>query len=289
MFPSTDTTCTTSRVISKGCGASKPLRMPLRWPEFGGPIDREDERRDFGRNGSFLVIRQLYQDVQGFNEFFDKQAQTAGGRTGTAGQSYGDPEWLKSKLVGRWKNGSSTALHPHRPGSMETEEERWRNNEFLFGEEDSQGRGCPLGAHIRRANPRDSLNPHDPKELPVSNRHRLLRRGRTYVEQHKGGHQETGTMFMCLNANIERQFEFIQQSWLNSETFHGLKDERDPIAASSGGSTYSNQKSFDYSIPTSSVTRQVKGLSAFVELRGGGYFFMPSKRSLEFLCFHSTD
>ena len=86
-------------------------------------------------------------------------------------------------------------------------------------------------------------------------------------------------MFMCLNANIKRQYEFIQQTWLNRDSFHDLSGERDPIA----GSKIDGE--FDYSIRNDTITHKVCGMNAFVELRGGGYFFLPSRRSLEFLSF----
>ncbi|MFX5660650.1 hypothetical protein ABTE05_20005, partial [Acinetobacter baumannii] len=83
------------------------------------------------------------------------------------------------------------------------------------------------GAHIRRAFPRDSLSPGDALGLAVTNRHRLLRRGRPYRDAEGGA---AGTLFMCLNADIERQFEFGQQTWLAAPGFHGLESERDPFA-----------------------------------------------------------
>ena len=260
--------------------ASTPDARPLLWPEFGGPPDTPDQRRDFGRNGSFLVIRQLAQNVEKFDQF---AAQTAANAPPGSPQS--DPNWTKSRMMGRWANGSSIVLNPHHPGPMDSPAHVERESEFLLGKEDGQGRKCPLGAHVRRANPRDSLNSTDPRELEVSNRHRLLRRGRNYqIKNDDGSVAERGTMFMCLNANIERQFEFVQQSWLNAENFHGLSAERDPIAGNSGA-VDGDGAPFDFTIPTASVPDRISGLSAFVELRGGGYFFMPSRRSLEFLSY----
>ncbi len=272
---------------------STPAELPHRWPNFGGPVDQKEAARDFGRNGTFLVIRQLMQDVQKFDDFVDDVVnnQSIGGYVNsltTAGSNVPsvDHEWVRSRLMGRWSNGSSVVLNPDRPATHQTVETAKADNEFLFGKDDPQGLSCPLGAHVRRANPRDGLNPQSRDEIVVTNRHRLLRRGRTYEVTHADGTKEVGTMFMCLNADIERQFEFVQQTWLNGETFHGLVQERDPIAASSGGAVNDRPgKTFDYSVPTPRVTAQIKGLSAFVELRGGGYFFLPSRRSIEFLCY----
>ena len=41
--------------------------------------------------------------------------------------------------------------------------------------------------------------------------------------------EERGLMFLCLNANISRQFEFIQQTWANNTKFHGMYQDRDPL------------------------------------------------------------
>ncbi len=98
--------------------------------------------------------------------------------------------------------------------------------------------------------------------------------GRTYAPQ---AGQKPGLMFMCLNGDIERQFEFVQQTWLGSETFHGLSGERDPLAGNLSGCPNG------YTIPTRDGPVRLKPMSRFVTPRGGGYFFLPGKRLLEFL------
>jgi hypothetical protein len=94
--------------------------------------------------------------------------------------------------------------------------------------------GCPIGAHIRRANPRDSLGAGGAAAEASANRHRLVRRGRSYGPPLPPGEVnddevERGLMFVCLNADIERQFEFVQQNWINNPAFGGLYAERDPL------------------------------------------------------------
>ena len=102
------------------------------------------------------------------------------------------------------------------------------DNDFLFGVEDPEALRCPFGAHIRRANPRDSLMPGSMDQVSISNRHRIYRVGRLY-EPEQG--RDPGLLFMCLNGDIERQFEFIQQTWLVSPAFHGLVGEQDPLTS----------------------------------------------------------
>ena len=118
--------------------------------------------RDFGRNGTYLVFRQLEQDVQGFTTFV-KSA------TGTEGSPQ-DADELAARLVGRRHDGTPLVSGGSDGG---------RANEFGFSS-DPHGFACPIGSHIRRANPRDSLLDDPAAALKSANRHRLLRRGRPY-------------------------------------------------------------------------------------------------------------
>jgi deferrochelatase/peroxidase EfeB len=147
------------------------------------------------------------------------------------------------------------------------------DNDFLFGTEDPQALHCPFGAHIRRANPRESFEPGSLEQLAITNRHRIMRVGRFYRPT---GDQKEGIFFMCLNGDLERQFEFIQQTWLQSPTFHGLANERDPLLADPG-------RQGSYTIPSRAGPLRVGGLQRFVQTRGGGYFFLPGRRLLTYL------
>ena len=234
-----------------------PADMPKRFPMFESNAGRSWQMRDFGRNGSFLVIRQLQQDTAKFEEYCKKTAVTEGKTA----------EFIAAKMVGRWPNGSSLLKNPYAPGASNGSGDE---NEFLYGDTDPQGIKCPFGSHVRRANPRDSLNTESPDELSVSNRHRLLRRGRPYVKDGK-----RGVMFMCFNADIERQFEFVQSSWLCAAAFHGLNEELDPLTAQHDGNILS--------VPSPDAAARYRDIPSFTTMRGGGYFFMPGVRSLHFL------
>jgi deferrochelatase/peroxidase EfeB len=111
------------------------------------------------------------------------------------------------------------------------------------------------------------------------NLHRILRRGRVYgpglpddAETDDG--VERGLVFLAVNANLERQFEFIQQTWSNNPKFACLYDEQDPLLGtpSTQGGTFTMQGS--------PFARRLKGLPSFVTVRGGGYFFLPGLRAL---------
>ena len=228
-------------------------------------------RADLGRNGSYLVFRQLRQDVAAFWQFLGGAAQ--GDRAAMMR--------LAAKMVGRWPSGAPLVLAPDAdlPALADA-------NDFAYHEHDRRGTRCPVGAHIRRTNPRDSLDPAPGpgRSWAINRRHRLLRRGREYGpplprEQALAGDDgaERGLHFMCLNANIQRQFEFVQHTWLNNPKFAGLYDDSDPITAPSvpNGGTFT--------IPTDGVRERMTGVPRFVSVRGGAYFFLPGVAALRYL------
>jgi Dyp-type peroxidase family len=214
--------------------------------------------RDFGRNGTYLVMRQLEQHVDLFKQLVASQPG------GEAAQ-----ELFAAKLVGRQKDGSPLVASRG-------------DNDFGFYAEDRYGFSCPVGSHIRRANPRDSLadpsmniSPDDAQALV--NRHRMIRRGRLYGEYGPKAKGERGLLFVCLNANLQRQFEFVQQHWINGPKFGGLDEERDPLVGvqpDGGGSM---------TIQARPLSHRIDGIEQFVTVRGGAYFFLPGVRALKFL------
>ena len=235
--------------------------------------------RDLGRNGTYLVIRQLEQDVDSFKQFLSETAKKLKGRQGVPADldEYQLGEWLAAKIVGRWRDGTSLVRYPHAPGTgWDGKREREPDNSFLFGAEDPLGERCPYGSHIRRTNPRESFTPGSTDQLAISNRHRMLRVGRSYAANPAKDIPRPGLMFMCINADIERQFEFIQQTWAMSTHFQGLDGEVDPILGR-------GLKGGRLTVPTEEGPLLVTGFKDFVTVRGGGYFFMPSRRAICYL------
>ena len=229
--------------------------------------------RDFGRNGSYLVVRQLEQDVEGFWDAMASFSRTSSGEVDPAAAVR-----LAAKCVGRWPSGAPLVKSPDR------DDEALRDDDdFMYAKEDPRGLACPIGSHIRRTNPRDSLEPGPAESLVVVNRHRIVRRGRSYGPPlapfaHETEKKERGLFFMCLNANIRRQFEFIQQTWANNVKFDGLYEDKDPLIGDQppdGGGTFT--------IPEVPVRRRLQKLSRFVRVRGGEYFFLPGVRGVRFL------
>jgi Dyp-type peroxidase family len=233
-------------------------------------------RADLGRNGSYLVLRQLRQDVPGFWHYVDAATRLRDGSS--------DPHArvrLAAKVVGRWPSGAPLVLAPDADDPTLGDA-----NDFAYHELDPRGARCPVGAHIRRSHPRDSLDPHPGSgdSWKINRRHRILRRGREYgtsltIEEALAGvdTSERGLNFMCLNANIQRQFEFINHTWLNNPKFDRLYDDADPITAPSApfGGTFT--------IPTEGVRERVTNVPRFVSVKGGAYFFLPGLAALRYL------
>jgi len=255
-----------------------------RFPDFGDS-NLSDAPRDLGRNGSYLVIRELKQDVKAFEAFTEDTAQklNEGGYKDLykiVGQCP-DKEWIKAKLMGRWTNGrpliGNPVFKPSNPNTRPAETE----NDFTYGEDDPHGLACPFGSHIRRTNPRDSKLPGDEGALDISNRHRILRRGRPY---HREDTDEKGLFFACFCTDINRQFEFVQQAWSNASSFHGLENEPDPITGACPVSSITGEaQDRIFSIPTSAGPIKIEGLKNFVQVMAGGYFFVPSRSALSWL------
>ncbi len=248
-----------------------------RFPRYGDQ-SAAAELRDLGRNGSFMVIRQLHQDVSGFEEAIERHAKALATKYRDLSAFTGakiNAEWVAAKIIGRWRDGSPLVGNPTEPADLTDED--IPENDFAYGTDDPRGLQCPLGAHIRRANPRDSLEPGDADEQRITNRHRLLRRGRSYDYSRDGAERRKGLLFVALCADIERQFEFVQRTWSNATSFHGLTGEPDPLLGSRLMTTGK------FTIPTAPGPIQIDDMRSYVTLRAGGYFFLPSRAAIQYL------
>jgi Dyp-type peroxidase family len=229
---------------------------------------------DLGLNGSYMVVRELEQDVAAFWQNMEENA---------AAMRAQDPvhcahitaDWLAERIIGRDKEGH--LLCPG--GKMKATDRDLPDNDFLFHARDPYGAGCPLGSHVRRANPRDTLAPREQERqalLAAANNHRILRRGRKFgpkVDDPKTADgKERGLLFICLNTDIARQFEFVQQIWLLNSNFATLFGEVDPLIGPEGRMTIAEQP-----------LRRTVHVKTFVKMAGGDYFFLPSLPALRYL------
>jgi deferrochelatase/peroxidase EfeB len=260
----------------------------------------QPQKKDLGRNGTYLVMRQLEQDVRGFWQFVDKAA-------------HADPEKrvrLAEAMVGRALDGAPLVAVQDKPiPGIGDDEKDHAYNQFTYAS-DPNGDRCPFGAHIRRSNPRNADFPNPVKgmishlvqtfgflrkgirdDLMSPTRfHRLVRRGREYGDEltledalsdkpDPSGH---GLHFICLNSNIARQFEFVQGAWLMSTKFNGLSEESDPLMGNREPVRGCPDPNL-FSIPNrNGLSERCAGLPQFVTVRGGAYFFLPSIRALRY-------
>ena len=93
-----------------------------------------------------------------------------------------------------------------------------------------------MGAHIRRVHPRDAFGFNG----QLINRRRITRRGLPYGRFVPEGEpvddtEERGIVFMVLNASLFRQFEFVQQQWVQYGNDARLGNEKDMLLGNHGG------------------------------------------------------
>jgi Dyp-type peroxidase family len=244
-------------------GTGGPLKAGefiLGYPDEDGPGPPVPQPEILSRNGSYMAYRRLQEHVGMFREFLRQHSKTPE-----------EQEWVAAKLMGRWRSGAPLVLAPERDDPALAVDPT-RNNNFDYGKMDPYGYAVPLGAHIRRMNPRDTG--------ANVNRRRMIRRGATYGPPLPDGVQddgiERGIAAFVICASLIRQFEFAQNVWINDPTFHELGNERDPIAGNQDGT-------FDMTIPKRPIRKKIRGLPAFTTVKGGAYFFLPGIRALRYL------
>ncbi len=257
-------------------GAYRPFapgEFVLGHPDEAGDLAGEGMPPRLVENGTFVVYRKLEQDVLGFRRYVSETARRAGE----------SPELIAAKLMGRWQNGlplvapaASQQLAAAR--GTPANDVAVNLNDFGYAG-DPSGAACPLGAHIRRANPRDASG-----FSLLSDRHRLLRRGMAYgpplprsADATDAADEERGLLFIAMNANLERQFEYVQRHWLNDGAAARQARDRDPVCGAHAGPA----KLVIQGDASAGRAPLICGdLPRFVTPRGGEYFFMPGLRAL---------
>lgn len=226
-------------------------------------------------NGTYMVYRKLHENVAMFRNFLSEKGRQYGG----------GEEKLAAKLVGRWLDGTPLELSPDRENFGIVNNDK-QNTNFAY-RKDSDGARCPLGAHIRRSNPRHAFGFNG----QLVNRRRIMRRGLpygTYIPEgqpvsDEGNH---GIIFMALCASLFRQFEFIQQQWVQHGNDAHLGNDKDPLLG--------NQREGDrFVIPGNTDPKNppfvCPHLPDFVNLLGGEYFFLPSITALRMIAEGGVD
>jgi Dyp-type peroxidase family len=239
---------------------------PIRAGEFLLGYRSEDGRlpdgppAPLGPNGTFMVYRKIEQHVDVFHEHLVKEAKRLDMK----------PIELRARVLGRWPDGTPLDLSPDKEVPQISVDRRRAN---LFGyDDDRAGMRCPLGAHVRRTNPRNAL----PGGAEATMRHRIIRRGMPYTEGDR-----CGLIFVAYNSSIKRGFETIQRSWCLDGVALGLGGEPD----------YLLQQKLP-GRPLSGMVVRYDGAKPecikppaepFVTVLGCEYLFLPSRRACAWL------
>jgi deferrochelatase/peroxidase EfeB len=229
-----------------------------------------------GDNASYGAFRILSQDVFGFEELLEAWGRIAGM----------DKEVVAAKLMGRWRNGVPLTLSPGTPAPDPPISKR-RLNEFDYGPEepdhpnfydDSLGLRCPVGAHIRRLNPRAA------RAMGMPHSRRITRRAMPYGPELKPGQPrddvERGLVGYFICGDLQMQYEFIQRVWANQDlSTAGLRGTREPFIGSQpeGGGKFT--------IRTADARDPIvlNGMPNLVTTRGGLYCLLPGIGGLRHL------
>jgi deferrochelatase/peroxidase EfeB len=236
------------------------------------------EPRELGLNGSFAVFKMIETDVVGFENHLQSNKDKI------------DPELHAAKICGRWRNGVPLMLSPDTDSpSGGISPEQLNNFEYVNadGSGDPKGLRCPVGAHMRRINPRGQ--PITGQGVPggSNNTHRLIRRGMPYgpvydpTKPYDG--IERGLLGYFINSSIENQYEFVLGHWVNDSEFAGSvrlnPKSKDPMI----GTQDPAESIFVIPQANGAPLLKITGFSSFITTKAAAYCFLPSVTAIKFI------
>lgn len=305
-----DDTVTARKVIGQGKLTAQQTWEPLATGEFLlGYADEAQETPGsamplaFSRNGTFMAYRKLHQNVETFHRYIDGKAAIYAAMHGISHEEAN--ETLRAKMAGRWSDGIPLIKAPtytewrqlqaRFPTLSESEKAKLLTDFTYAG--DTDGSRCPFSSHLRRTNPRDMLDPMAPVIKPgqspqttsvLNNRRRVLRRGLPYGQSGPGysDADEHGVLMLVICSSLFRQFEFIQQQWLQYGLDFQSGNDTCPIL---GNHDQQSKFVIEASADSGKPPFICDAMPQFVEMRGGAYFFIPSMSSLRLITQGITD
>ena len=257
----------------------------------------------FCRNGTFMAYRKLHQNVAAFRAFIAQTAPRFGAVFGINNPDEAR-ETLMAKIAGRWPDGVPVARAPT--------VEDWKKFKTRFP--DVSPRSRPQGLFRARAglirfsyaDDTDGLKcpvtvAYAPRQYP--RRHGAHRPRRIGAQQPPPHHparpcptaespdgvsdaDEHGMVMLIVCASLFRQFEFVQQQWINYGLDARAGNDSCPLVGnhSAGGAVGAKTK---FVVPADPNAGHppflVEGIPQFVETRGGDYFFVPSLTALRMI------
>ena len=281
------------RVVGRGKLTREGGWVPLATGEFIlGHIDEAMEYPKtaprpalLSNNATYMVYRKLHENVGTFNKFLEEQSKVfPGGK-----------ELLAAKFSGRWRDNGAPLVHtPDEASKAEWDKkfaaadvptQKKMLTDFTYNE-DIEGAKCPSSAHTRRINPRGSLEfgVKDAFNTPgaLVDRRRILRRGLPYgkVKDQTKDDGNHGIIFMALNADIKRQFEFVQQQWINYGNDFKQGNDKEVLLGNHSAKCL-GKVVFEVEPGSGKPPHFVNNIPRLVETRGGDYFFIPSITALK--------
>jgi cytochrome P450/deferrochelatase/peroxidase EfeB len=236
---------------------------------YGGRDSLGGLSPQLAQNATFAAFRIMEQDVVEFEALLEEAAI----------KHRVPAEWIAAKLMGRWRDGTPVSIapgeQPPKVPAPENDFDYLPTDEHKGTPDDSAGRHCPIGAHIRRMNPRSSI------VAGRSHSRRLLRRGMPYGPKFdpKGPSdgQARGLIGVFLCADLNRQFEFILRQWAQGDrATAGLVGQQDPLL---GAQTLAAE----YRIPRAAGGDIVLKMPRLLTTVGSAYLFMPGIAGLKYL------
>lgn len=280
----------------------------LGYRDEAGEYPEAPQPAPLAANGTFLVYRKLHENVHSFDQYLE--------HVGT--EFPGGKEGLAAKFAGRWRNGAPLVTTPTEaaadelaadwaaaklaiaaargPQARAAAKRRFAavNAKFVAYDytTDPSGARCPFGSHMRRVNPRAALefgvSGAFQRPDALSNRRRILRRGLPYgsSDGQRSDDGNHGIIFMVLGASIRRQFEFVQQQWINYGNDFRLGNDKDPLLGNhpaTGQGKHEGRMLIESDPARSDPPFFCSKLPRFVETRGGDYFFVPGITALHMI------
>ncbi|MDB9306407.1 MULTISPECIES: Dyp-type peroxidase [Cyanophyceae] len=240
-------------------------RAPLNLVLFKDPLGQKDESY-----GSFLVFRKLEQNVGGWNkDVVENLAQKLKG-SGTA-----NPALAGAYTMGRFQDGTPVVLDQTSSGKQP------EDNNFNY-QDDQEGLKCPFHSHIRKVNPRGDT----PVLLEEEKMHRIVRRGINYGDlPSQEPEKDAGLLFMCFQASLASQFNFMQKAWAKERNFVRRDVGTDIVIGVEKKNAQGDAATESYNWPAQwgATEKEKVDFTHWITMKGGEFFFAPSMSFLKSL------
>ncbi len=307
--------------MGKGWEPLAPGEFLLGHPDESQELPPASTPDRFMLNGTFMAYRKLHENVSTFAEVLTVEAERFA-RVQEIPEEQAEIT-LRAKMAGRWPDGVPLAEAPcwdawlqvrtkHGLDAADPQERLLNQIQYMRSPaasnfryaDDMQGFKTPPGAHLRRMNTRDYLDPlnkvgmdpatgkpqkNETANTALNKRRRIMRRGLPYgagPEVSKSDATEQGVTMMLICASLFRQFEFVQQQWIEYGLDFHQGNDTCPMLGNHG-------KHKRMSIPADPKSGEqpyvMSHLKTFVECRGGDYFFIPSLTALRMIAMGTVD